>query len=139
VTPEVVAATTETPIPASKPIPIGTVSLMNSEPNAAFHRDTMIGVTFAPSYQGQGYGTETILWALEWCFRHANMHRVGIGAFAYNEGAWKLYERLGFVHEGRRREAVWYDGAYHDTVELSMLKREWQERYGEAARNGQTE
>jgi RimJ/RimL family protein N-acetyltransferase len=43
------------------------------------------------------------------------------------------------VHEGRRREAVWYDGAYHDTVELSMLKREWQERYGGAAQNGRNE
>ena len=58
------------------------------------------------------------------------MHRVEIGAVAYNEGAWKLYERLGFVIEGRKRECSWYDGEYHDLVILGMLRGEWEGRYG---------
>jgi hypothetical protein len=120
------------------PIPIGTISLMAPNPRLAHHRNTELGVTVATAYQNQGYGSEAVLWALEWAFRHANMHRVGIGAFGYNEGAWKLYERLGFVHEGRKREAMWYDGGYQDMVELSMLKREWQARYGEAKHDGQS-
>ena len=102
------------------------------------HRNTMIGINIAPDYQGQGYGSEAVLWALEWAFRHANMHRVEIGAVAYNEGAWKLYERLGFVHEGRKREAMWYDGEYHDLVLLGMLKKEWQEKYGGVKHDGKS-
>lgn len=98
----------------------------------------MIGISVAPPYQGQGYGSEAILWALDFAFRHANMHRVGIGAHAWNEGAWKLYERLGFVHEGRRRDAVWYDGAYRDTIDMGMLKTEWHEKYGNALQDGQS-
>jgi len=129
------STTTETPPDASTskkpcPTPIGTISLMAIDPNMSHHRKTMIGITLAPPYQSKGYGSEAILWALEWAFRHANMHRVEIGAFGYNEGAWKLYERLGFVHEGRKREALWYDGEWHDLVCLGMLKKEWQERYG---------
>lgn len=58
------------------------------------------------------------------------MHRVEIGAFAWNEGAWKLYQRLGFKEEGRKREAMWYDGDYRDCVEMGMLRREWVELYG---------
>ena len=141
---EVKPATTET-APADTaapkrpaPTPIGTISLMAVEANMSHHRNTMIGITIAPGYQGQGYGSEAVLWALEWAFRHANMHRVEIGAFAYNEGAWKLYERLGFVHEGRKREAMWYDGEYHDLVLLGMLKKEWQERYGSAKHDGKS-
>jgi RimJ/RimL family protein N-acetyltransferase len=41
-----------------------------------------------------------------------------------------LYERLGFVYEGRKREVLWYDGEYHDMFLGAMLRREWQERYG---------
>ncbi|KAM0709816.1 hypothetical protein Q7P35_003857 [Cladosporium inversicolor] len=112
------------------PTPIGTIALSASEANMSHHRNTSIGIHLAPQYQGQGYGSEAILWALEWAFRHANMHRVAIGSFAYNEDAWKLYERLGFVYEGRKREAMWYDGEYHDMVLGAMLRREWEGRYG---------
>lgn len=130
-TTDIAPSTSTTPtVPKPKGTPIGTISLMPTEPNMSHHRKTSIGINLHPSYQGQGYGSEAICWALEWAFRHANMHRVAIGAFAWNEGAWKLYERLGFVHEGRAREAMWYDGGWHDMVELGMLKREWVERYG---------
>lgn len=140
---EVKPDTTETAPDTAAPknpttTPIGTISLVAIEANMSHHRNTMLGITLAPDYQGQGYGSEAILWALGWAFRHANMHRVEIGAFAYNEGAWKLYERLGFVHEGRKREALWYDGEYHDLVCLGMLKKEWQERYGVVKRHGKS-
>jgi len=138
IAPETTPAVTAPDSTANKPIPIGVISLMAIEANLAHHRSTSLGLQIAPPYQGQGYGSEVILWALDWAFRHANLHRVGIGAFAYNEGAWKLYERLGFVHEGRKREAIWYDGDYRDTVDMGMLKREWQARYGEAKQNGQS-
>lgn len=113
-----------------EPIPIGTISLEAPMAGRDHHRRTSIGLTISSPYQGQGYGSETILWVLEWAFRHANLHRVGIGAFAWNEGALRLYERLGFVPEGRTREAAWFDGAYRDMVEMGMLDREWWERYG---------
>lgn len=115
-------------------IPIGTLALLASDPKRAHHRNTSIALSIVAPYQGQGYGSEVILWALEWAFRHANMHRVGIGAHEWNEGAVKLYQRLGFVVEGRIREATWYDGRYRDEIEMGMLKDEWLDRYGEELR-----
>lgn len=88
-----------------------------------------IGLNILKKYQGQGYGGEAILWATRWAFKRAGMHRVGIGAFAYNPGALKLYERLGFKHEGVKREFLWYDGDWYDYVSMSMLDREWKELY----------
>lgn len=113
-----------------EPIPIGTITLEAPMAAREHHRKTSIGLTISAPYQSQGYGTESIMWVLEWAFRHANLHRVGIAAFAWNEGALRLYERLGFLPEGRMREVVWYDGGYHDMVELGMLDREWWEKYG---------
>lgn len=57
------------------------------------------------------------------------MHRIAIGAFAWNQDALRLYEKLGFVTEARKRDMFWHDGGYQDLVEMSMLEHEWRERY----------
>lgn len=114
----------------SSPTPIGLICLQAMDPKRSHHRNTSIGITISHPYQNKGYGSEAVLWATEWAFRHANLHRVGIEAFAWNEGAWKLYQRLGFVMEGRKRESVWADGRWEDEVSLGMLVGEWWERYG---------
>jgi len=41
-----------------------------------------------------------------------------------------LYERLGFKHEGRKREHYWFDGAYHDQLNMCILDREWKDGCG---------
>ena len=85
-------------------------------------------VATAPEHQGKGYGSEAVQWALGWGFDMAGLHRIGIEAFSYNEGAMRLYEKLGFVMEGRRREEIWFDGGWHDFVTYGMLEGEWRER-----------
>jgi RimJ/RimL family protein N-acetyltransferase len=90
------------------------------------HRNTEIGLDILPPYQGRGYGSEAINWALDYAFRRVGLHRVKVRGFSYNEGALRLYEKLGFVVEGRERECVWYDGKWYDVVTLGMLEGEWQ-------------
>ena len=53
---------------------------------------------------GQGYGREMIVLALRYAFNELNLHRVWLTTSAFNERALKLYEKLGFRHEGRGRE-----------------------------------
>jgi GNAT superfamily N-acetyltransferase len=126
-------ATTDGVQAVSEPIPIGTIALLAPDPTRSHHRNTSVAVSIAHPYQNKGYGGEAILWAVEWAFQHANMHRVSIGAFSFNEGAVRLYQRLGFVLEGRTRECAWYNGKFHDTVEMGMLRGEWLKLYGETA------
>ncbi|MDZ4064392.1 MAG: GNAT family N-acetyltransferase, partial [Coriobacteriia bacterium] len=47
------------------------------------------------------------------------VHRIEIEAFANNPDVVRLYERLGFEHEGRREGAVVVDGKYVDVVLLA--------------------
>ena len=111
---------------ASKSLkPIGRIHLWAIEERHRHHRNTNIGISIASEYQGKGYGSEAIKWILNWAFQMAGLHRVGIGGFSYNPGALKLYDRLGFVYEGREREAVWYDGRWHDHIFFGMLEGEW--------------
>ncbi|KAK8123006.1 acyl-CoA N-acyltransferase [Apiospora sp. TS-2023a] len=93
---------------------------------AAHLRRTRISIQLARPYQGVGYGTEAIRWALTWAFKWADLHRVEISAASYNERAVKLYAKLGFTLEGRQREGVFMNGAWYDIVSFGMLRREWE-------------
>lgn len=111
-----------------EPTPIGFLALDFSgppEPQVAHHRHTELGITIARSYQNQGYGAEAINWALDWAFRRAGMHRVGLGAVAYNLRGRHLYQKLGFVEEGRTRETHWHDRKWYDYITYGMLESEW--------------
>ena len=113
-------------------IPIGVMTLNASGTRMQHHRHSELGIKIIPKHQNHGYGTEAIQWALKWGFRHANLHRIEITGFEYNEGALKLYQRLGFKVEGRRREYLWFDGRFWDYIMMGMLKDEWIEIYGTA-------
>jgi RimJ/RimL family protein N-acetyltransferase len=117
--------------------PIGRIGLWKTEERGRHHRKSNICIQIAAQEQRKGYGSEAIQWVMKWAFRMAGFHRVGITHFSYNEGAGRLYERLGFVREGCAREALWFDGGWHDYLSLGILESEWRARYQEDAGGGE--
>lgn len=75
--------------------------------------------------RSSGYGTDALSVLLRYAFCEMNMHRVGLYVFSYNEAAVSLYRRLGFIEEGRMREAALRDGEFHDIILMSLLAPEW--------------
>jgi RimJ/RimL family protein N-acetyltransferase len=106
-------------------IAIGEIHLKGLPPRLIHHRNTEVGVDILPEWQGKGYGSEAILWSLDFAFRRVGLHKVRIRAFEWNIGAVRLYERLGFTFEGRDREALWHEGRFWDSIEMGMVDREW--------------
>lgn len=94
-----------------------------------------LGITLTAPYQDKGYGTEAVGWALDWAFRHANLHSVNLGSVEYNTRAHKCYEKCGFRFEGRRRQCCWHDRRWYDLLFFSILEDEWEEM----RRNGTTQ
>ncbi len=74
---------------------------------------------------GKGYGSEATELMLEHAFGTLHLHRVGLAVFAFNERAIRAYEKVGFAHEGRAREAIWRGGAFADELQMSILEHEW--------------
>jgi len=74
---------------------------------------------------GQGYGTEASELMLEHAFRVLALHRVALSVFEFNERAVKSYLKVGFVIEGRARDAIWRDGRYWDEISMSILESDW--------------
>jgi len=73
----------------------------------------------------KGYGTETMLLLLKHGFLVLNLNRLDLLVYEDNLGAVRAYEKAGFVHEGRMREAHFSDGEYKDVLLMSVLRSEW--------------
>jgi diamine N-acetyltransferase len=88
-----------------------------------------LGVTFYDRERlGKGYGREAIGLLLRWAFRVQNWRRICLHVLASNERAIRAYRACGFVEEGRMRAHDFYDGAYHDTLVMGILREEWEAR-----------
>ncbi|MFD1021109.1 GNAT family N-acetyltransferase [Thalassobacillus hwangdonensis] len=77
------------------------------------------------AYRSQGYGTEAMRLLIDFAFNECNLHRVHLTVFDYNEPAKRLYEKLGFTHEGAHREFIIRDGKTYDMHLYGLLKHEW--------------
>jgi diamine N-acetyltransferase len=81
-------------------------------------------------YRNRGYGRDTLLTLLRYGFQTLNLNRVQLRVMEYNRRAIHLYEKIGFVREGTMREAHFYQGRYWEIHLYSILRREWEARYG---------
>ncbi|CEJ93225.1 hypothetical protein VHEMI08833 [[Torrubiella] hemipterigena] len=106
--------------------PIGQVVLDADDPKTmAQHRDCTLSIGIHKDFRRRGYGSEAISWALGWAFDYANMHRVGLEVYEWNEAAIGAYVKVGFQEEGRRRESIFLRGRYWDKILMGVLASEW--------------
>jgi len=73
-----------------------------------------------------GYGTDAMLLLLRHGFNTLNLNRVALEVYDTNLRAVRSYEKAGFIHEGRKRQAIFRDGKYIDLLQMSVLRQEWQ-------------
>jgi diamine N-acetyltransferase len=73
----------------------------------------------------KGYGTEAVRLLAQYGFKTLNLNRIFLHVFENNARAIRAYEKAGFVHEGRERQAEFKDGKYIDVLRMSMLKDEF--------------
>ena len=84
-------------------------------------------------YQSRGYGSDAVLTLVTFGFETMNLNRVSLGTFEFNERAYAVYKKIGFVDEGREREAYYQDGRYWDILRMSVLRREFDALHRAAA------
>ena len=74
---------------------------------------------------GHGFGTEATRLMIDHAFGGLGLHRVGLTVFSFNERAIRSYRSVGFVVEGRAREAIWREGRWWDEIAMSILASDW--------------
>ena len=71
-------------------------------------------------YRGRGIGRALMRLALEEA-RAAGMWRVELEVFADNQPAIALYEKMGFLREGLKKQAVVLDGRTEDIICMAYI------------------
>lgn len=80
-----------------------------------------IGI-YGTENRSRGYGSEAMKLMLRHGFEVLKLHRIELGVYPFNPRAIHVYEKLGFVREGVQRDVLFYDGAYHDCIMMSILE-----------------
>lgn len=93
-----------------------------------WNRNCLVGADVAPAQRRQGYAGEMFGYVLDYLFDQCGLHRVALVTLASNDTALRLYRRLGFVEEGRERQAIFRQGVYQDLLAMGLLAEEWRAR-----------
>lgn len=91
--------------------------IQGSEPVVELKR-----IVISKTDAGHGQGVLGLL--LNMVFNEMNAHRLWLDVMDDNIRAQHVYRKIGFVEEGRMREAVNRNGEWRDLLIFSMLKRE---------------
>lgn len=86
------------------------------------NRAYSIGITIGSKYWGRKYGQDAIKTLLEYLFEEQNAIRVELEVIKSNLRAISCYKRCGFVEEEIRKNKVYIEGRYVDTIIMGILK-----------------
>ena len=96
---------------------------------SSVHRSADIGIRIGEEKnRGHGYGKEALMMALDYCWRHLNLNRIGLIVFRNNQRAINIYKAAGFRIEGRLKKLFFIDGAWVDVLLMAAFRPSRQKR-----------
>ena len=71
--------------------------------------------------RGRGLGTEATRLVVEHGLTTMGLHRIQLEVYDFNPRARRVYEKVGFVHEGTGRDALRFDDGWVDVHWMAVL------------------
>lgn len=91
------------------------------------NKTAYIGYWLGEEYQGNGIMSKVAKALTNYAFNHLKLNKVEIRAAVENKKSRSVPERLGFVNEGKIRQAEWLYDHYVDHAIYGILAKEWKE------------
>jgi RimJ/RimL family protein N-acetyltransferase len=66
---------------------------------------------------------------LDYGIRQLHLYRIELEVYDFNPRAQHVYEKVGFVQEGIRRDVLLWKGVYHSAIVMSILADEYEKIY----------
>ena len=102
---------------------IGLISLMKID---SANHNCEIGITIGNTdYWGKPHGKEAMQLLLKYCFENLKMHLVYLTVFENNIRGIKFFTKLGFMHDGKLRDAIYKNSIYHSLDIMSISNSEF--------------
>lgn len=79
-------------------------------------------IELSASARGRGVGIEATRLVVDYVFDELPVNRLELEVLAFNPRAMAVYERVGFRAEGRRRQALHWDGEFIDAIMMSIVR-----------------
>lgn len=94
------------------------------------NRSAELGIAiWNKKYWGQRIGKEALRLLLRYGFDYLNLHSIFLRVNENNPRAIAAYERVGFQHSARHRDAIFQEGNFKDTLLMDILEGEFRRRY----------
>jgi ribosomal-protein-alanine N-acetyltransferase len=75
---------------------------------------------------GKGYAREASQAVIDYCFSESvNLHKITLGLVEDNLSALKLYNRLGFIQEGKYIKHANYRGQWYNVIRMAVFNPNW--------------
>lgn len=101
-------------------IKIGSISLWNVNWQ---HQRAQVGIWLIPSFWNKGFGEKSLILLKNIAFNHLKINRLEAYIAIENKKSISLFERCGFIEEGRLREYLRFHGSFHDAAIMTCLKK----------------
>lgn len=99
---------------------VGWADILPDWPDAKSHCGTL-GMGLLPDYRGRGLGRRLLRACLDKAWANG-LVRIELEVRADNEPAIRLYEGAGFLRECVKKQALRFDGAFHDALQMSLVR-----------------
>lgn len=104
---------------------IGLVRLRDAEPETGCAAlDIYLG---EKEYWGRGHATDALRTMCRYGFEKMRLHKISLTVVTENHAAHRVYEKVGFVDEGRLRQVFRRDGRWYDMFTMGLLEGELRE------------
>ena len=103
---------------------VGLAGLHGNPGVARRNHAASIGIGVHDAWQGRGVGTALMRAIVDLADNWLNVLRLELSVYGDNEAARRLYERFGFVEEGRFRAYAYRNGEFVDAIAMARVREE---------------
>jgi len=88
-----------------------------------------IGIQIDRDFRGKGYGTRAVHILLKYAFFERRLNKFNNSVLEGNEASAAMLRNVGCIQEGVRRQVVYTNGRYYDSILFGLTKDEYIRRF----------
>ena len=89
------------------------------------NRNLYIGADIDEEHRGKGLGYRSYIMMMSKLFNERKLNKISLEVLETNQVAFNLYSKLGFIEEGRRRQEIWRDGRWIDSIVMAISRKQF--------------